>query len=222
MDFSEHGRDPTRKLVGISVVVLFHAILIYALLNGLGKQIVAIIKDVPIEARIIEEIKPPPPPPPVEHKVIPPPKMAAPPPPPYVPPPEVQVAPAPPAPTISAISTVKPESAVLITSTAPAVAGGKGTGPVSIAPVVDFSTCDKPDYPRNSLRNEEHGLVRIAFLIGLDGHVAESKIEKTSGYRALDNAAKNALSLCKFKPGTLDGKPQQTWTAVDYVWKLPD
>jgi len=62
----------------------------------------------------------------------------------------------------------------------------------------------------------------LQFLIGLDGKVADSKIERSSGFRALDAAAKNALSLCKFKPGLVDGKPQQSWTVVDYVWKLPD
>jgi protein TonB len=95
-------------------------------------------------------------------------------------------------------------------------------GPSVTKAQVDFTTCDKPDYPRNSLRNEEQGTTRLAFLIGLDGRVADSKVEKSSGFRALDAAAKNALSLCKFKPGTVDGKPQQSWTAVDYVWKLPD
>ena len=66
MDFSERGQDPTKKMVGISVVVLVHAIVIYALLNGLATQIVAVIKDLPIETKVIEEVKPPPPPPDVD------------------------------------------------------------------------------------------------------------------------------------------------------------
>jgi protein TonB len=28
------------------------------------------------------------------------------------------------------------------------------------------------------------------------------------------------LAACKFKPGTKDGAPAQTWTKVDYAWKL--
>ena len=217
MDFSEHGQDPSKKLIGISVVVVVHAIVIYALLNGLGKQIIAVIKELPIETKVIEEVKPPPPPP---DAPPPPPKLAA-PPPPFIPPPEVQVAAQPQQNTISAVSNVQPPHQDMHPQAAP-VAAKPAQGPSVVKAVVDFSTCDKPDYPRNSLRNEEQGTVRIQFLIGLDGRVADSRVEKSSGFRALDAAAKNALSLCKFKPGLVDGKPQQSWTAVDYVWKLPD
>jgi protein TonB len=216
MDFSEHGQDPSKKMVGISVVVLVHAIVIYALLNGLATQIVAVIKDLPIETKVIEEVKPPPPPP---DAPPPPPKLAA-PPPPFIPPPEVQVAVQPTQNTISQVSNVQPAHQDMHPQ--PPVAAKPAAGPSVVRAVVDFSTCDKPDYPRNSLRNEEQGTVRLQFLIGLDGRVADSKIEKSSGFRALDAAAKNALSLCKFKPGSVDGKPQQSWTVVDYVWKLPD
>ncbi len=207
MDFSEHGQDPVKKLTGISVVVLVHAIVIYALLNGLGKQIVKVIKELPIETKVIEEMKPPPPP----DAPPPPPKLAA-PPPPFIPPPEVQVQ-----------QPVSPNAIQAVSDVAPARSDMQvQAGSAVVKAVVDFSTCDKPDYPRNSLRNEEQGTVRILFLIGADGHVADSKIEKSSGSRTLDAAAKTALSLCKFKPGMVDGKLQQSWTAVDYVWKLPD
>ena len=215
MDFSDKGEDSGSKLTGITVVALVHAILIYALLTGLGKKIISVIKEVPIETKVIEEVKPPPPPP---DAPPPPPKLAA-PPPPFIPPPEVQVAPQPSPNAITAVSNVAPprQDFHAAPPAAKAVAG-----PSVTKAQVDFTTCDKPDYPRNSLRNEEQGTTRLAFLIGLDGRVADSKVEKSSGFRALDAAAKNALSLCKFKPGTVDGKPQQSWTAVDYVWKLPD
>jgi len=60
----------------------------------------------------------------------------------------------------------------------------------------------------------------LQFLIGIDGRVADSKVAKSSGFRDLDNAARSALSRCRFKPGLADGKPQQSWTKVQYVWKL--
>jgi len=205
-------------------VVVFHAVLIYALLNGLGSHIVAVFKQVPIDVAIIEEVKPPPPPPPPPPptKVVQaPPKSLAPPPPPYVPPPEVHVQTTN-APTISAVTNVKPATTELPTSTAPAVVGGKAVASVSTGPVTDFTSCDSPEYPLNSKRNEEQGTVRLAFLIGVDGRVVEAKVDKSSHYPALDRAAKNALSLCHFKPGTLDGRPVQSWTAVDYVWKLTE
>lgn len=83
----------------------------------------------------------------------------------------------------------------------------------------DAKNC-RADYPKASLMNEEQGTVSMMFLVNADGSVAESKVEKTSGFKNLDKAAVKAISACKFKPGTKDGKADQTWTKVDYAWKL--
>ena len=84
---------------------------------------------------------------------------------------------------------------------------------------LDAKNC-KAEYPKASLMNEEQGDVKMAFLVGADGNVVESKLEKSSGFKNLDKAALKALSGCKFKPGTKDGAVAQTWTKVDYSWKL--
>ena len=60
----------------------------------------------------------------------------------------------------------------------------------------------------------------MAFLVSADGHVLDSKVEKTSGYKNLDRAAVKAISACKFKPGMKDGNVAQTWAKVEYVWSL--
>ena len=60
----------------------------------------------------------------------------------------------------------------------------------------------------------------MATLVKADGTVADSKVDKSSGFKNLDKAAQKGLSGCKFKPGTKDGAPAQTWTKVDYAWKL--
>ncbi|HEX7985271.1 MAG TPA: energy transducer TonB [Duganella sp.] len=83
----------------------------------------------------------------------------------------------------------------------------------------DSKNC-KAEYPKASLMNEEQGTVSMSFLVKPDGSVADSKVEKTSGFKNLDKAAIKALSACKFKPGTKDGSPAETWTKVDYAWKL--
>jgi periplasmic protein TonB len=83
----------------------------------------------------------------------------------------------------------------------------------------DARNC-RADYPKASLMNEEQGNVSMAFLVATDGTVVDSKIEKSSGYKNLDKAAIKAISACKFKPGTKDGAVAQTWTKVDYDWKL--
>ena len=83
----------------------------------------------------------------------------------------------------------------------------------------DPKSC-KADYPKASLMNEEQGTVSMSFLVSPDGSVVESKLEKTSGFKNLDKAAIKSISACKFKPGTKDGSPAQTWAKVDYAWKL--
>lgn len=88
------------------------------------------------------------------------------------------------------------------------------------APVLDSKSCDPPRYPKAALINEETGTVVMGFLIGTDGKVADSKVEKSSGSKSLDRAALSALSLCKFKPGTKDGKVDAVWAKLDFVWKL--
>ena len=90
---------------------------------------------------------------------------------------------------------------------------------VEVPAVFEPAKC-KAEYPKASLMNEEQGTVSMSFLVNPDGTVADSKLEKTSGFKNLDKAALKSISACKFKPGTKDGAPAQTWTKVDYAWKL--
>ncbi|MFZ6870638.1 energy transducer TonB [Undibacterium sp. Di27W] len=89
-----------------------------------------------------------------------------------------------------------------------------------IAPTVDKQTCEKAVYPKSALMNEETGTVVLSVLVGPDGAVVDSKVEKSSGSKALDKATQKVYSSCKFKPGAKDGKPQQAWTKLEYVWSL--
>ena len=214
MDFTQDERNSTKNLTGITVVVLLHVFIVYALVTGLARKVVEVIKQ-PIETKIIEEIKPPPPPP--DKPLPPPPPKVLAPPPPFIPPPEVQVQQQPQPNTIAAVSNVQPDNPVMPTARpAPAPVAA----PARTSAVYDFNSCAKPAYPQSSARNEETGTVVLSFLVGVDGRVIESKIDRSSGYRELDKAARQALSLCKFKPGTVDGKPEQSWTKVQYEWKL--
>ncbi|HEX8955205.1 MAG TPA: energy transducer TonB [Burkholderiaceae bacterium] len=79
--------------------------------------------------------------------------------------------------------------------------------------------CDKPEYPRASLVNEEQGTVVLALQIGTDGKVMDSKVEKSSGYKNLDKATMK-LASCKFKPMTKDGKAEEAWAKFEYSWTL--
>ncbi len=102
MDFSRPADDPRRHAWGLGLVVLLHVLVIYALVNGLARQVVDVVR-VPVVARLIEEVAPPPPPPSPPPAAVVAPVKRLPPPPAVVPPPEVAVAPpTPAAPTITA------------------------------------------------------------------------------------------------------------------------
>src|SRR5690349_24847773 len=105
MQFGQQQSDYRRRFVGFGAVLLFHVLLVYALVSGLAKKVVDVVR-APIETKVIEEIKKPPPPP--EVVLPPPPKLEA-PPPPFIPPPEVQIAaPPPPQPPTTATPTPPP------------------------------------------------------------------------------------------------------------------
>ncbi|GAB3470917.1 hypothetical protein GCM10027321_42050 [Massilia terrae] len=115
------------------------------------------------------------------------------------------------------MSTKKPYVNVFAGLVLAGVAGLAAAGEVPAS--FDASKC-KVEYPKASLLNEEQGTTSMSFLINTDGSVADSKLEKSSGSKNLDKAALKGLAACKFKPGTKDGAPAQTWTRVDYAWKL--
>lgn len=215
MNFS-HEKNPGKNFTGIAVVVVIHALVAWGIVSGLGTRMVTKMAEA-VETKIIEEVKPPPPkevPPPP-----PPPEMKA-PPPPFIPPVEVNVQQPPPVQTTIANQTnVKPASNELPRPTPP-VAAAANPNPVRTAAVADFNTCAKPEFPKASLRNEETGTVTVSFLIGVDGRVMDSKIQKSSGFRDLDRAAQSAIGKCRFKPATADGKAYETWQPVQYVWTL--
>ncbi|MBV8502682.1 MAG: hypothetical protein JO006_13300 [Paucibacter sp.] len=108
MNFAQESNGSNRA-VGFGIVVLIHILLAWAIASGLARKIVEKVAG-PIEAKVVEEVKPPPPPP---EKVVPPPPDLKAPPPPFVPVPEVQItAPAPPAPAIVSTSVAPPTNVV--------------------------------------------------------------------------------------------------------------
>lgn len=88
------------------------------------------------------------------------------------------------------------------------------------AVLADANACALPAYPARSLRNNEEGITTLALLVDADGRVTSARVEKSSGYRELDRAAVDALSLCKFKPATSNGVGQAQWAKMAYQWRL--
>lgn len=88
-----------------------------------------------------------------------------------------------------------------------------------VAPAFDPNVC-KIEYPRVALMREEQGTIVVSVSVTADGKVTDVKVDKSSGHKSLDKAAIAALTTCKFKPGTKDGKVGDGVAKVEYTWKL--
>ena len=197
MDYARQQRNPSRHLVGIGGVILFHALLIYGLVNGLARKIVEVVKG-PIEVKVIEEVKAPPPPP--AEIVPPPPKLAA-PPPPFIPPPEINIAPPPtPAPAITAVTREAPPApmAPVIQPPPPPVAKAPPppppSGPKSARVVCPnyVQVMSAISYPREALLDGIEGEVLIEFTVTGSGEIKNVEI-KSSSNRIFNRVALGAI-----------------------------
>lgn len=231
MDYASQQRNPGKHSVGLGIVVLLHVALGWALMNGLARKVVEVIK-APIETKIIEEVKPPPPPPP--ENLPPPPKMAA-PPPSFVPPPEVQVATPQQAPAITVTREAPPPAPVSVAPApapvaAPAPPAPPAPPPRPRVPVarVDVTKCvNYDDYPAAALRAEATGTTRLRLSVDPTGLVTKADVVNSAGptreHRLLDRAAvaQMASGSCKGVAATDDaGKPIVSTIDVDVVWKI--
>ena len=184
MDYSQRHADPKRHLVGLGIVILFHVLVVWALVSGLAKKVVDVVR-APIETKVIEEIKKPPPPP--EVVVPPPPKLEA-PPPPFIPPPEIQIAtPPPPQPTITATTPTPPPAPVVIAPAPPPVVAAPPAPPApatASAGVVcsNYATVmGDVAFPRDALRQGiERGEATIQFTLTASGEVKDIKAIRSS------------------------------------------
>ena len=216
MDYAQEQRNPSKHLVGIVVVVLLHIALVYALVNGLARKVVEVIKK-PLETQIIEEVKPPPPPPQV---LLPPPPKFVTPPPPYIPPPEVQVNVPPPPNAIQTTTSVVPTVAPPIAAVAPPAP--PAAAPVAApAPATAGSAC--PNYakamgdsafPREAIREGiTSGQAIMRFVVTATGEVKDiAPVSATN--RAFARAATNAIR--EFK---CNGQGRDVIIEVPFVFK---
>lgn len=240
MSQSTYLQPPSkRKLVGLVLAVLLHLVLLWALQAGLAQKWAHKMPDV-VKAVLLQDApvltpSPAPPPPPLSApRPAPTPPSAtpsatpavspAPQPPAFVPATEVPTSlPPSPATAITAVSSTPPASPASPASSvasAPAPSTTRASAPSRTAATVSAAQCEKPEYPSASRRLEEEGTVSLRFLVGVDGRVIQSEIEKSSGFPRLDQAARAGLSKCRFQPATVDGQAEQAWASMKYTWRL--
>ena len=199
MDFARQQRDPTKHLIGIVFVVLVHVLVIYALLTGLARTVVEVIKK-PLSATIIEEIKAPPPPPPPPKKIVEMPKVQA-PVETFVPPPDIPIATAPTAPVITAVTPTAPTAPHVI---APPVVEAPPAPPPPPKPAIRRGITpvskEELEYPRAAIRaGIEKGRVLARVMIDEKGNVTDVIIVTADPPRYFEREVIDKLKLWKFK-----------------------
>ena len=208
MDYAQQQRSPGKHLTGITVVIILHLALGYALINGLATKVMNVIKQ-PLETKIIEEVKKPPPP---DTPPPPPPKMVQ-VMPTFVPPPEVQIQAPVSAPVISNVTAVAP----------PVYAPPAPPAPVAVAAPSVGVACPNSQqirtdikYPPQARKDGLQGDVLIEFTLAASGEIKDIEV-KSSTNRAFNSAAINATRQFKCSAQARDVRVQ-----VPYSFKLVD
>lgn len=87
-----------------------------------------------------------------------------------------------------------------------AVAPKPRPAPAAISQPQPIST-PSPKYPAQALRKGEQGTVMLSAEIGVDGVPSSVEVAKSSGSRALDRAAVEAVKRWRFRPAMAEGRP---------------
>jgi len=192
VDYASQQRSFGKHAPSILMVLALHLAIGYALVTGLARKVVEVIKQ-PLETKIIEEIKKPPP----DQPPPPPPKLAA-PPPPFIPPPEIniQVPQVQTQPTITTVTTEKPPPAP-----PPPVAAPPAPAP---QPLVrkEYKAAYRVDpvFPRQAQRDGISGRVIAHVVVAPSGSVTEVRIIQSQPPRVFDREVIRALSQWRFNP----------------------
>jgi periplasmic protein TonB len=77
-----------------------------------------------------------------------------------------------------------------------------------------------PQYPPQSRRLGEEGVVIFRVLVDENGRPMQVNVMKSSGYSRLDDSAKRAIGKWTFVPPTRDGQPVRSWSRVQVRFRL--
>ncbi|HEX3664114.1 MAG TPA: energy transducer TonB [Rhizomicrobium sp.] len=191
---------------------MLHVVAIWALATGLIQNLASKLP-AEFKAEVIppkQQNKPPPPPPPPELQK---------PPPPFVPPPEINIQQESSGPTISSQSKVStpPPPPPPHVEAPPKPAGI--SAPVALKAAHE---CNSRYYPPIAQRLNQHGTTLVRLTISADGQVTDAKVENSSGFDSLDQAAVKCVSSGSwgaYKPAMQNGQAIASQTEVKIVWQ---
>lgn len=86
----------------------------------------------------------------------------------------------------------------------------------------DYLNNPRPPYPMVARRMGYHGKVVLNVEVLAEGRAGEVKLETSSGYDILDNAAMQTVKTWKFTPARRLGQPVTQWFLVPIKFNLKD
>lgn len=97
--------------------------------------------------------------------------------------------------------------------------------PAAVASGIRSGAACRPAYPAEALKAKVQGDTQLRLSIDTGGRIASAEVIKSAGltpeHKLLDQAAADALSKCKYRPGTdYDRKPAGGQVDIQYRWKL--
>jgi periplasmic protein TonB len=191
------------RLISLGAVVMLHVVLIYALVNGLGQNIIEAIQ-VPIETRIVpdsgsppDDVAPPPPPPP----------LAA-PPPPTIALPDIMIEQPPPSPPPPVQQTTPPQ----VSRPHPVAAPHPPHPAVPDSPVsASAISRGQPTYPPRMLEQDREGRVDVLCDIDVQGVPRNCNVTNVVGGQDFVASALEWLrTTARYKPQIRNGVPVVT------------
>lgn len=86
---------------------------------------------------------------------------------------------------------------------------------------LEYASAPAPSYPPDAMARELEGTVTLKVLVDVDGSPLSVEIERSSGHRKLDDAARRqVLRKWKFKPAIKDGQAIQVYGIVPVSFTL--
>lgn len=208
MDYAQQQRQPGKHVTGITVVLVLHVIVVYALVTGLARKAMDVIKQ-PMTTKVIEEVKKPPPPdtpPPPPPKLV---QII----PTFVPPPEVQIS----SPVQQVvISNPTPVAPPVYAPPKPVVAAPPAPPSVGTACPNSQQIRTEIKYPAAARKDGIQGDVLVEFTVATNGEIKDVDV-KSSSNRVFNSVAVNAVRQFKCNAQARDVRVQ-----VPFSFKLTD
>ena len=201
---------PKKAARGVVVALAMHLLLGWALVSGLAQRMVDVVRS-PIEARLIEELRPPPPPPPdLPKPTTPPPPTAlqvpvpvvmtqVTPPPQITPPPSAPAAPPPVNPTPAPLDAIRAPAPSPAPPAPPPAAARASPEDIYVSGLRAYLNSIKR-YPtsREARQLRPQGIVKLKLEIDRAGLLLNATVEASSGSLLLDNEALRTVRNGRF------------------------